>query len=152
MCNMETNWKPNENIVSALDLWKTQRNKGLAFEHIENNMKAQVLRNNQMATQGEHLCCVRTNRKQNQNMFCARMYKTFKENTSVAWEPIENTMKTQVLRMNFMKRNENNALLGNQLRTQGKHKCCVGCYRKHKKHDCVRTIGKREENTGFALA
>ena len=44
----------------------------------------------------------------------------------IAWKPMENNLKTHVLR-------------GNQWKTQGKRRCCVGTYGKHK------------ENTGFVM-
>ena len=55
---------------------------------MENEKKTQVLRMNLLKTIGKLRCCVGT-------------YENRKENTCVALESIENTMKTQVLRGNL---------------------------------------------------
>ena len=72
-------------------------------------------------------------------MFCVGAYCKRKENSGVAWAPMENAIKTQVLYGNLWKRKENTGCAWRPVKI------------KQRKHMCyVETDGKRKENTGVA--
>ena len=80
---------------------------------------------------------------QAKRMFCVKTTQKHKENTGVAWEPIENTTKTFVLRRNIWSQGKHGCCVGTygnnkenpfsareqmETKTQGEQKCCVGTY------------------------
>ena len=48
----------------------------------------------------------------------------------VAWEPMENMLKTQGCALEQLKRKDNTGFACEPMKTQGKHVCCVGNYGK----------------------
>ena len=57
------------------------------------------------------------------------IYRKRKENTGVAWEPMETARKTQVSRGNPLKtKGKQEVLRGNLWKTKRKHVFCMGTY------------------------
>ena len=81
-------------------------------------------------------------------------------------EPMENSMKTHVLRRNLLKTNKNSGSALETMENKRKHRCCVGtnCESKEntyvlrrnlwktfgKHRSCVGTYSKHNENAGVA--
>ena len=125
----ENKWKTQGNFRCGVGTYrKRKENTRLAWEHIKNAMKTHVLRRSLWKTQGKLRFCVGTYKNQTKTqMLRGNLWKR-NENAGVAWELMENAKG--ILGFAFAWEPMENALKilvlhWNILTTQRKHRFCV---------------------------